>query len=322
MTNPTVSVVMATYNGAARLPETLHSLLAQTFADFELVIVDDCSTDGTRHLLHSFADERIKILSTPANSGPVRARNLAVTATTGRYIAALDQDDISLPHRLARQVATLDAQPKMVALGTASRRLVNGRLMEDRLGTDTTPGFIRWMLHVMNPLVWSSVMLRRSAVEKLDVFSRQERLFAEDFDLYHRLAAYGEIARLDEVLTTYRWHQAGASSTSASQMIASAGAVLEDAYRPWFGEGAARAARLINHHIAARQPAPDRATFRELRQILSRLFTAFCKTFHPDQTTRDLISAQTTRLLRDAFGDSLKGKFRVVKLPQRQAACI
>ena len=322
MTNPTVSVVMATYNGAARLPETLHSLLAQTFADFELIAVDDCSTDGTRHLLHSFTDKRLKILSTPVNSGPVRARNLAVTAATGRYIAALDQDDISLPHRLARQVATLDAQPKIVALGTASRRLVNGRLIEDRLGANTTPGFIRWMLHVMNPLVWSSVVLRRSAVEKLDVFSRQERLFAEDFDLYHRIAAYGEIARLDEVLTTYRWHQAGASSTSSSQMIASAGAILEDAYRPWFGSGATRAARLVNHHIAARQPAPDRATLLELRQILSVLSKAFTQTFDPDQTTRDLISAQTTRILRDAFGDSLKGKFRVVKAQPRWAACI
>jgi glycosyltransferase involved in cell wall biosynthesis len=255
------------------------------------------------------------------NGGPVGARNLAVTAATGRYIAALDQDDISLPHRLARQVATLDAQPNIVALGTAARRLVNGRLVRDRLGTNTTPGFIRWMLLVMNPLVWSSVMLRRSAVEKLDVFSRQERLFAEDFDLYHRLAAHGEIARLDEVLTTYRWHQGGASSTSASQMIASAGAVLEDAYRPWFGNGAPRAARLVNHHIAARQPAPDRATFLELRGILSVLNNAFAQTNHPDLATRNLISAQTTRILRDAFGDSLRSKFRGAKMQQRWAAC-
>jgi glycosyltransferase involved in cell wall biosynthesis len=321
MSNPTVSVVMATYNGAAKLQETLHSLLAQTLTDFELIAVDDCSTDGTRHILDSFADPRIKILSTPVNGGPVGARNLAVTAATGRYIAALDQDDISLPHRLARQVATLDAQPNIVALGTAARRLVNGRLVRDRLGTNTTPGFIRWMLLVMNPLVWSSVMLRRSAVEKLDVFSRQERLFAEDFDLYHRLAAHGEIARLDEVLTTYRWHQGGASSTSASQMIASAGAVLEDAYRPWFGNGAPRAARLVNHHIAARQPAPDRATFLELRGILSVLNNAFAQTNHPDLATRNLISAQTTRILRDAFGDSLRSKFRGAKMQQRWAAC-
>ncbi len=322
MTNPTVSVVMATYNGAAKLKETLDSLFSQTLTDFELIAVDDCSTDGTRDILRSFTDQRIKIRSTPVNSGPVRARNLAVTSATGRYIAALDQDDISLPHRLARQVACLDAQPKVVALGTAARRLVDGRLIQDRLGTNTTPGFIRWMLHVMNPLVWSSVMLRKSAVEKLDVFSRQERLFAEDFDLYHRLSAHGEIARLDEVLTTYRWHQGGASSTSATQMIASAGAVLEDAYRPWFGSGATRAARLVNHHIAARQPAPDRATFLELRRILSVLSEAFSREYLPDQATRELISAQTNRILRDAIGDSLKSKFRGAKVQQRWAACI
>jgi len=320
MTEPLVSVVMATYNGAAKLPETIDSLLRQSHTNFELIVVDDCSTDTTCDVLRGFADARIRLLSTPVNGGPVQARNLGVAAARGRYIAALDQDDISLPHRLQRQVAHLDANPHIVALGTAARRLVNGRLVQDRLGIRTTPGFVRWMLHVMNPLVWSSVMLRTAAVEKLDVFSRQERLFAEDFDLYHRLAAHGDIARLDEVLTTYRWHQAGASSTCAAQMIASAGAVLEEAYVPWFGAGAARAARLVNQHISARQPVPDTATFLELRHVLADLSKAFARTYHPDQTTRALVSAQTTRLLRDAVGDGLKGRFRGVTV-QRRAAC-
>ena len=313
---------MATYNGAAKLGETIDSLLGQTYANFELIAVDDCSTDTTREILHGFADRRIRILSTAANSGPVQARNLAVAAARGRYVAALDQDDIALPQRLQRQVAVLDANPRLVALGTAARRLVDGRLIQDRLGIQTTPGFVRWMLHVMNPLVWSSVMLRMSAVEKLEVFSRQERLFAEDFDLYHRLAALGDIARLDEVLTTYRWHQSGASSTCAAQMMASACAVLEEAYVPWFGAGAARAARLVNHHIAARQAVPDTATFRELRQILADLSQAFATTYQPDPMTRALVSAQTTRILRDAVGDSLKGKFWNAKGLQRRAACV
>jgi glycosyltransferase involved in cell wall biosynthesis len=271
--------------------------------------VDDCSTDSTTDVLRGFADPRIHLLSTPVNSGPVRARNLAVAAATGRYIAALDQDDISLPRRLERQVAYLDAHATIVALGTATRRLVDGRLVQDRLGTHTTPGFVRWMLHVMNPLVWSSVMLRRSALEKLDVFSRQERLFAEDFDLYHRLAAHGDIARLDEVLTTYRWHASGASSTQATRMIASASAVLEDAYRPWFGAGAGSAARLINEHIAARKPVPDAATFVALRRALGVLFEGFVATHQPDPATRALISAHIGRVLRDAVGDGIKGRF-------------
>ncbi len=317
MRHPAVSVVMATYNGAALLPETIQSLLAQSFGDFELIAVDDCSTDHTTDVLGSFADSRIRVLSTQINSGPVSARNLAVAASTGRLIAALDQDDISHSQRLALQVAHLDAHPEIVALGTATRRLVDGRLIQDRLGTHTTPGFIRWMLHVMNPLVWSSVMLRRSAVEKLDIFSRHERLFAEDFDLYHRLAALGDVARLDDVLTTYRWHPAGASSTRAAQMIASAGAVLEEAYRPWFGEAAAEAARLVNFHVAARKPLPDAATFFALRRALATLSRAFTSTHAPDQATRALISAQTNRILRDAVGDSLKERSFLKKRTKR-----
>ena len=317
MRHPEVSVVMATYNGAALLPETIQSLLTQSFGDFELIAVDDRSTDNTIDVLAGFADNRVRVLSTQVNSGPVRARNIAVAASTGRFIAALDQDDISHPQRLALQVAALDAQPEIVALGTATRRLVDGRLMQDRLGTHTTPGFIRWMLHVMNPLVWSSVMLRRSAVEKLDVFSRQERLFAEDFDLYHRVAAHGDVARLDDVLTTYRWHPAGASSTRAAQMIASAGAVLEEAYRPWFGEGAAEAARLVNVHVAARKPLPDAATFFALRRTLATLFAAFDAAHAPDQATRALISAQTRRILVDAVSDSLKERSFLKKRTKR-----
>src|SRR3546814_3027377 len=112
MSAPIVSVIMAAYNGAALLPETLASLQAQTFGDFELIVVDDRSPDDTLALLHGWSDHRIHVIAAAENQGPVKARNRAFAQARGRYIAALDQDDICLPDRFARQVAYLDANPR------------------------------------------------------------------------------------------------------------------------------------------------------------------------------------------------------------------
>jgi GT2 family glycosyltransferase len=308
MTSPAVSVIMAAFNGADHISETIASVLGQSFADFELIVVDDCSTDNTRQVLSGFADARLRVLSTRENSGPVAARNLAAAAARGRYLAGLDQDDVCLPARFARQVAYLDAHPDVVVLGTATQRMAGGRLLADRLGRRTTPGFLRWMLHVSNPLVWSSVMLRMSAVERLAVFERVERQFAEDFDLYHRLAAAGDVARLDEVLMIYRQHAGGASQTRAAQMQASAAGVLEESYRPWFGQGAARAAALVSRHVAAREPVPDVAVFQELRGVFRTLRRAFTEAYRPDAATRGLMTRQTVRILGGVGLASVKGR--------------
>src|SRR3546814_20792377 len=105
MSAPIVSVIMAAYNGAALLPETLASLQAQTFGDFELIVVDDRSPDDTLALLHGWSDHRLHVIAAAENQGPVKARNRAFAPARGRYIAALDRADIHLPDPLAAPVA-------------------------------------------------------------------------------------------------------------------------------------------------------------------------------------------------------------------------
>src|SRR3546814_6420949 len=112
MSAPIVSVIMAAYNGAALLPETLASLQAQTFGDFELIVVDDRSPDDTLALLHGWSDHRIHVIAAAENQGPVKARNRPFAHARGRYLAALDQDDICLPDRFARSGAHLAAHPE------------------------------------------------------------------------------------------------------------------------------------------------------------------------------------------------------------------
>jgi glycosyltransferase involved in cell wall biosynthesis len=107
--DPVISVVMPVYNGAALLPATLDSLAAQSFTDFEVIVVDDCSTDATRACVAGWSDPRVRLVAMPVNGGPVLARNAGVAAARGRYIAALDADDLCRPDRFARQVAYLKA---------------------------------------------------------------------------------------------------------------------------------------------------------------------------------------------------------------------
>ncbi|MCM8729539.1 glycosyltransferase family 2 protein [Hephaestia sp. GCM10023244] len=275
MSAPTISVIMAAYNGAALLPETLASLQAQTFGDFELIVVDDCSTDDTLALLHGWPDHRIRVIAAETNQGPVKTRNRAVTEARGRYLAALDQDDICLPDRFARQVAYLDAHPDTVLVASAAGTLCDGVTRGSTLEPVTTPLLVEWMLQIRNPLVWSSVMVRAEAARRLDPFTRHENLYAEDFDFYHRIARFGRIARIDDELLLYHVHAGGASKRYHDAMIASAARVLAEAHRPVLGEAATAAADLLARHVMAGDPVPDRATLIALGETIRSLQERF-----------------------------------------------
>ena len=222
---PIVSVIMAAYNGAALIPETVASLQAQTLTDFEVVIVDDCSTDDTRDVLRAIDDPRFRIIEAEVNQGPVRTRNTAVRHARGRYLAGLDQDDLCMPERFARQVAYLDAHPDTVLIGTGAAWLDDGVVSSAPRTAVSTPALIEWLLRIENPLVWSSVMVRASAAT--DPFTDPVRLYAEDFDLYQRMSRIGRIARLDEELVIYRRHAGGASQRYTETMTANAARVTQ-----------------------------------------------------------------------------------------------
>ena len=272
---PVVSVIMAAYNGADLLPATLATLQKQTFADFELIVVDDCSTDSTREVLRTWPDPRFRMIALEQNGGPVRARNRAFAEARGRFIAALDQDDLCLPDRFARQVAYLDAHPETALLASATEVLEGARLLPSPHVAHTTPGLLRWLLRIENPIVWSSVMLRTDAARRLSPFTRPDILYAEDFDLYHRMAALGDIARIDTPLLAYRRHAGGASQRYEDTMLASARQVLEAAYAPLLNEQAGTAAALVVEHLMHRQPVTDRETLAALGEYLVQLQQAF-----------------------------------------------
>lgn len=303
---PAVSVIMPVHNGAALIAETIASLQSQHFRDFEVVIVDDCSTDTTPDLLRAIDDPRFHVIRAESNGGPVLARNLAMAHTRGRYIAALDADDLCVPERLGRQVAYLEAHGDTVLVGTAAAILQDDTIRASRLPSVTTPALIEWLLQIANPLVWSSVMMRADAARSLAPFTRPERVYAEDFDLYARIERFGRMARIDEELLIYRSHAGGISKQHADRMHRAALSVLVDRHQPLFGDDAVARCELIVRHVMHRAPVPDRKTLIALGDTIMRLQHHFLETRAPARDDRKLIRWQTARLWGDIGRASVK----------------
>uniref|UniRef100_UPI0010F9AAE1 glycosyltransferase family 2 protein n=1 Tax=Sphingomonas sp. 2SG TaxID=2502201 RepID=UPI0010F9AAE1 len=296
MTTPVVSVVIPGYNGEAFIGATLESLAAQTLAAWEAIVVDDRSSDGTRELVRGWPDPRVRLIENEVNGGPVRTRNRGVAAARGRFIAGLDQDDLCLPERLARQVAYLDAHPDVVLVGTQAEQLRDGKVSAMHYAPHTTPELIAWLSWIENPLVWSTVMVRAEVARTLDPFTRPEILYAEDFDLYHRVGAFGRIARIDVPLLRYRQHAGGASKRFTDTMRDSAMRVLAERHAGVLGvEEAAAMARLLVLHNMGGVPVPDRATLQRLGAGIATLQAAFLAQERPDAESRKLIRWETAR---------------------------
>jgi GT2 family glycosyltransferase len=292
LAEPVVSVLMTTFNGAGFIGASIASVLAQSFSEFELIVVDDGSTDETAQVLVAIGDPRLRVLRLAANGGVVAARNAGFLAARGRYVAALDHDDLSHPERLARQVAYLDSHPDVVLVATEIEieEAVGRRHAPDH-PTGGDPTLIRWLLHVDNPLTWSSAMLRANAVRRLGAFMRPDYELADDFDLYHRLLAIGQIARLDEVLTVYRWHAGNTTYGREEALNANAVKVLAAAYAPLLVADVQDAATLVIRHLSDRKPVRDGATLARLGVTLARLLAGFCAAHHLD--ARQLAELET-----------------------------
>ncbi len=290
-TTPRVSVLMTTYNGAGTIRDSIDSVLRQSFSDFELVVVDDASTDATPTILVGIDDARMRILHPGRNLGVVGARNFGFAACRGAYIAAHDHDDLSRPERLAQQVALLDAEPGIVLAATEVELEQNGRLSHSGHAAQGDPLAMRWLLLVDNPLTWSSVMVRSDAVRRLGQFVRPEYELADDFDLYHRLLRVGDIVRLNAPLVVYRWHDANTARAGRERLMANAAKILNEAYAPLLGNDADEAALLVVRHLSHRQPANDPVTLHRLGTCLDRLLDAFCEANSLSSPQRDCIVA-------------------------------
>lgn len=202
--SPMLSVVMAVKNGGLLIADAIQSILDQTFSDFELIIINDGSTDDTVATISRFNDPRIALISQD-NQGVSRASNRGLSLARGKYVVRHDHDDLSKPTRFAKQIQFLEKYPQCALLGTAAEVWTpNGPTGRFR-DLPTSPGAIAFDLIFDSPFVLSSCMFRREVLDKVGLFSTDKaRTPMEDYELVSRVGRHYEMANLPERLVVYR----------------------------------------------------------------------------------------------------------------------
>lgn len=206
---PFVSILMPVYNTAPYLREAMDSMLAQTFTDFELIVLDDCSPDNAEEILDTYNDPRVVRYKGEKNVGLSNVLNVGIGLAKGKYIARMDSDDISLPGRLQFQVDYLEAHPE-VDLVSVGMRLFGAK--EGIWIRELNPEKVKIEALFHSPVLHASSVWRKDAFEKLGLRFRQEMVPAEDYDLWTRALVKGlKLVNLPEVLYEYRIHDAQAT---------------------------------------------------------------------------------------------------------------
>ena len=216
---PKVSVIMPAYNAEKYINEAIDSILGQTFGDFELIIINDCSADSTENIIQSYSDSRIVYLKNEKNMGVAATLNRGLEAAGGEYIARMDADDISLPQRLEKQVNLLDADPSLVACGSQLENFCDGAVSAG-LRFPVTKEEAGALLVLHPTLAHPTVMLRGTVLRENRLRYDLRYEGTEDFALWWEISRYGSLVSLDEVLLRYRVHVGQATRTIKPEKIA------------------------------------------------------------------------------------------------------
>jgi glycosyltransferase involved in cell wall biosynthesis len=224
---PTATVLMPAYNAERFIGEAIRSCLAQTHADFELLIVEDGSTDGTAGVIAGFCDPRIKVLANGDNRGPAFARNRGLAEARGEFIALLDSDDAAMPRRLEIQTRTLRADREAAMCAAWAEVVDRSGKRISRQRWRLNPEALHYQLHLRNCICHSSVMMRKEAVLKAGGYDPRFR-HAEDFDLWGRMSREGRALMIGTTLVKRRIHPACVSLTSAEAVMATAAKIVAE----------------------------------------------------------------------------------------------
>ncbi len=195
---------MPVFNGEMYLREAIDSILDQTLTEFEFIIINDGSTDRSAEILDAYADPRLKIIHNHSNMGVSLSLNKGLDLAFGEYVARMDCDDISLPERLAKQVAFMDSHPEIAACGTWVKMIDSAGQVTRSRPTPTGKDFELnyWRL---NPIIHPSVMIRVSQLGELRYDDRIR--YAQDFDLWFRIKSKYSLDNIPEYLLLYRMHE-------------------------------------------------------------------------------------------------------------------
>jgi glycosyltransferase involved in cell wall biosynthesis len=202
---PKVSVIMPVYNGEKFLRDAVESILNQTFSDFELIVINDGSSDSSVQIITSYTDPRIVFINNDSNMGLPYVRNQGVDVSRGEYIAWLDCDDTSMLDRLEKQERLLDENPQIGVCGAWVKIIGGGSEIIAQYPSD--PEYVRASLLFNNCLANSTVMMRAACTRDIGLRFDPSHHLSQDYGLWVRIPRPWQITNLPEVLTIYRLHE-------------------------------------------------------------------------------------------------------------------
>lgn len=211
---PLISVIMPVYNCVLYIEQSINSILKQTFKDFELIIIDDCSFDGTIEILKKFDDPRIKIIENLSNKGVSSSTNKGFKLAQGKYIARMDGDDIAVKDRFEKQLRILEDNQDI---------FVCGSLVQYLGGTNSIIQYKETHREIITELLIScSVCMGAAMFRRKDLksyFYDEKKRSGEDYDFWSKIVGLGEFYNIQEVLLLYRVHENQASKKHKTQQI-------------------------------------------------------------------------------------------------------
>lgn len=211
--DPKVTVLMSVYNNETTVATAIESILNQTFAGFEFIIINDRSADNSLKVIKSFSDKRIKLIENSSNLGLTKSLNKGLDAAAGTYIARMDSDDISEISRLEKQVAFMEENKDFVILGSSYRIINKGREIIREVLYDLGPEKIYYDLLFQNMFAHASVIFRLDKARELGGYNENYR-FAQDYDLWCRLALKGKIWVMPDILISWTQDERNISGTN------------------------------------------------------------------------------------------------------------
>lgn len=261
---PLISVIMPVYNCQQYVYEAVQSILNQTYAGFELIIIDDCSTDDTVKIISSISDSRIRLIVKEVNSGYTDSLNLAIGLAKGDFIARMDGDDISMPRRFEIQLGALAQNPNVILCGGAIKIIGSDRILRHPEQHDD----IKLKLCFSNSLFHPTVMARKEILLQNPYDKNFEP--AEDYDLWTKLAFKGELLNVGEILLHYRVHPHQVSN-SKSEVQLNAAAVsrlrmFQVLFRDALDIGVFKEAFQLSPHSRYAHFGPSLRLFNDIRK--------------------------------------------------------
>lgn len=294
MTKPLVSVVLCVYNREDFLAEAMTSILTQTLDDLELIVVDNASTDASPEIARSFADRRIRYIHNEINGGHAFSLDRGIAEAHGQYVALMDSDDVSLPERLERQVAFLEANPNVALCGGWVETF--GAYVETRR-FPADPEELKVHLLAACPLSTPTIMLRQATTSGRR-FTAQGFELAHDYAYWVDVALEKPIANFPGVVLRYRVHSGQLTLTRRTKQLAETRLVLRRQLERLLGYGDdADVAALEYVFVNEAQPEPPLARIGDLFERI-RAANRRRRLYDPARLDR-MLDEKWTHLLSD-----------------------